>query len=81
MASLREQLKTLTFERDLADIKAKRLTGEVQTLQSQLASIQADRSILQNRLADRERYVQAVEASLGWRIVERIRKVLGRGWK
>jgi chromosome segregation ATPase len=81
VASLREQLKTLTFERDLADIKAKRLTGEVQTLQSQLASIQADRSILQNRLADRERYVQAVEASLGWRIVERIRKVLGRGWK
>ncbi|MGZ7032800.1 MAG: hypothetical protein ACXVIJ_12615 [Thermoanaerobaculia bacterium] len=81
MASLREQLKTLTFERDLADLKAKRLTGELQTLQSRLASIQADRSILQNRLADRERYVQAVEASLGWRIVERIRKVLGRGWK
>ena len=74
-------MKKVAFERDLADVKAKRLTGEVQSLQSQLASLQADRTILQNRLADRERYLQAIEASRGWRVIERIRKVVGRGWK
>lgn len=59
----------------------RRLTGEVQSLQSQLASLQADRTILQNRLADRERYLQAIEVSLGWRVIERIRNAVGRGWK
>lgn len=78
---LREQLNKVVFERDLAEAKARRLTGEMQSLESQLASLQADRTLLQTRLADRERYLQAVEASLGWRMVERIRKVIGRGWK
>ncbi len=81
IASLREQLKKLAFDRDLAEVKAKRLTAELLALHSQLASLQADRTIQQNRLSDRERYVQAVESSLGWRVVERIRKVIGRGWK
>jgi prefoldin subunit 5 len=62
-------------------VKVRRLIGEVQSLQSQLASLQADRTILQNRLADRERYLQAIEVSLGWRVIERIRNAVGRGWK
>ena len=78
---LREQLNKVAFERDLAEAKARRLTGEMQSLESQLASLQADRTILQTRIADRERYLQAIEASLGWRIVERVRKAIGRGWK
>jgi hypothetical protein len=78
---LREQLNKMTFERDLAEAKAKRLTGEVQSLQSQLASLQADRTILQTRLSDRERYLSAIEDSAGWKMVERIRNLVGRGWK
>jgi uncharacterized protein YlxW (UPF0749 family) len=81
VAWLREELSKTSFERDLAEAKARRLTGEVQSLQSQLASLQADRTILQTRLADRERYLTAIEASLGWRIVERVRTMVGRGWK
>jgi len=81
VAALREALKKVAFERDLAEARAKRLTGELQTLQSQIASLQADRAILQARVADRDRYVQAIDASLGWRIIESMRKLVGRSWK
>lgn len=81
VALLREQLNKMTFERDLAEAKARRLTGEVQSLESQLASLQADRTILQTRLSDRERYLGAIERSRGWKMLERFRSLVGRGWK
>jgi Skp family chaperone for outer membrane proteins len=73
-------LQTTLFERDLARRIQKRLETEIQRLQNHVAAIEADRNALRQRLDERERYLGALHASRGWRILQALRGLFGRRW-
>ena len=68
------------FERDLARTEAARLGEELRRLERRVAQLDADRGSLQARLDERERYVGAIHASGGWKLLQSVRGLFGRRW-
>lgn len=74
------RVESLTFELELAQRVTARLESELRRLQQHAAALEADRAAIRNRLDERERYLLAVQRSIGWRALQWTRGLVGRRW-
>jgi septal ring factor EnvC (AmiA/AmiB activator) len=59
---------------------AARLEAELRRIEHQMAQVEADRAALQSRLDERDSYVAAIHRSGGWKLLQKIRDLVGRRW-
>jgi hypothetical protein len=82
-----ESIVRLEAERDRAVFnlqlereKFKRLQAEFDRRETDLLQVELDRKVLLSRLEQAEEFVSNMRASRGWRLLERIRALVGRRW-
>ncbi len=80
LARLRVRLAEAGFENTLARQGMDRLRAEIRKLERQLSNSEAARASLRSRLGERERYVSAIHASGGWKLLQFLRGLFGRRW-
>lgn len=73
-------LEELEHELALSREIRKRLDAEVRRLEARVRALEAEAGHLRNVLAERERYLAAIERSLVWRAAQRLRRLAGRAW-
>lgn len=81
LARLQVRLSEAEFERDLARLNSRRLADEIRRLEQRLVDSAADQASLKSQLDERAVYVDALHRSLGWRVLEAARGLLGRRWR
>lgn len=79
-ARLRASSEAAVFDRDLAFERERRTAAEVKRLELRLSETRAELAALRNRLEERERYLNAIHHSGGWRLLQGLRGLLGRRW-
>lgn len=80
LGRLEVELSQLGFELELARSGKANVEAEVRRLERRVAQLEADRAALQSRLDERERYVGAIHASGGWKLLQYVRGLFGRKW-
>ncbi|KAA0252442.1 MAG: hypothetical protein EDX89_18465 [Acidobacteria bacterium] len=73
-------LEQALFERDVARRIRGRLETEIRRLHHHISLVEADRGALRQRLEERERYVAALHSSVGWKLLQWARGLVGRRW-
>lgn len=75
-----ERLEELEHELELGREIRRRLDGEIRRLAARVGAVEAEAAHLRNVLAERERYIGAVERSRVWRAAQALRRLVGRAW-
>ena len=75
-----ERLEALEHEIALGREIRRRLDGEIRRLGARVGAVEADAAQVRNVLAERERYVAAIERSRVWRVAQALRRLVGRAW-
>ena len=75
-----ERLEALEHELELGREIRRRLDGEIRRLGARVGAVEADAAQVRNVLAERERYVAAIERSRVWRVAQALRRLVGRAW-
>jgi len=75
-----ERLEALEHELELGRAIRRRLDGEIRRLGARVGAVEADAAHVRNVLAERERYIGAIERSLVWRVAQALRRLVGRAW-
>ena len=75
-----ERLEALEHEIELGREIRRRLDGEIRRLGARVGAVEADAAHVRNVLAERERYIGAIERSLVWRVAQALRRLVGRAW-
>lgn len=74
------RLEALRHELELGREIRQRLDGEVRRLAARIGALEAESAHLRDVLAERERYVSAIERSRVWRAAQALRRLAGRAW-
>ncbi len=75
-----ERLEALEHQLELGREIRRRLDGEIRRLGARVGAVEADAAHVRNVLAERERYIGAIERSLVWRVAQALRRLVGRAW-
>lgn len=75
-----ERLAALEHELELGREIRRRLEGEIRRLGARVGAVEAEAAHVRNVLAERERYIGAIERSRVWRVAQGLRRLLGRAW-
>jgi predicted nuclease with TOPRIM domain len=79
-ARLAVRLEEARFEVELAQEARRRLEAETHRLETRLAALDSERESLRSRLDERERYIDGIHTSAGWRLIQAVRGWFGRRW-
>lgn len=79
-AGTREPLEQASFELELAREIQARLEADRAQLGQRIAALEADRTALRKRIDERQTYIEAINASAAWRLVQWVRGFFGRKW-
>ena len=79
-AETRSRLEQALFDLEMARAIRGRLEADRAQLGQRIAALEADRAALRKRLDERQSYIEAVNASAAWRIVQWVRALFGRKW-
>lgn len=74
------RLDELEHELALSREIRRRLDGEIRRQEARVGSLEAEAGHLRSVLAERERYLAAIERSLVWRAAQKLRRLVGRSW-
>lgn len=75
-----DRLEALRHELELGREIRRRLDGEIRRLGARIGALESESAHLRNVLAERERYVAAIERSRVWRTAQALRRLVGRAW-
>jgi hypothetical protein len=79
-ARLRVLLEKAHFDLELSRQNAHRIERELRLIEHRLAQAEADQAAVQNRLDERNAYVEAIHRSAGWKLLQKARDLFGRRW-
>ncbi len=74
------RLEELEHELALSREIRRRLDGEIRRQEARIGALEAEAGHLRSVLAERERYLAAIERSLVWRAAQKLRRLAGRAW-
>lgn len=74
------RLEQALFDLEMARAIRERLEADRAQLGQRIAALEADRAALRKRIDERQSYIEAINASVAWRVVQRIRALFGRKW-
>jgi predicted metal-dependent hydrolase len=74
------RLEELEHELELIREIRRRLDGEIRRQGARVGALEAEAAHLRGVLAERERYIGAIERSLVWRAAQALRRLVGRAW-
>ena len=74
------RVEALEHELALSRAIRKRLGAEVGRAEARATTLETEVGSLRGVLAERERYIAAIEASVVWRLAQALRRLAGRAW-
>lgn len=80
IARLEAERDRAAFNLQLEQEKFKRLQTEIVRLETDLLQLELDNKVLLSRLQSAEGFARTVRTSRGWRLLERLRSLVGRRW-
>jgi chromosome segregation ATPase len=77
---IRSRFEQALFDLEMARAIQRRLEADRAQLGQRIASLDADRAALRKRIDERQSYIEAIHASIAWRVIQRVRALFGRKW-
>ncbi len=74
------RLEALEHQLALSREIRRRLDAELRRQEARAAALGAEAANLRSVLAERERYLGAIERSVVWRAAQALRRLVGRAW-